>query len=1718
VATEVSDMDRITLSETEYCIVCGRHSSFRFDPTIVTAQLKKAWGISDDLVEAFNRKESMFCDNCGSSLRIRRLATVLMQTFVEISGTSCKSVVELIQNKEFRQLKIAEINACGALHSYLKDHPNLSYSECASNAKPGEMIEGIRCEDLQCLTYPDSYFDIILTSETLEHVPEPDRAWREIYRTLRNTGYHIFTIPIVPSQQSTRTRAQLISGQRLDLLEPAWHGGWGQEGMFVYTDFGMDVAERLGGLGLATEIFYQNREDNLDVGLVFRSRKVEKHTPNRFAGGTVMLEDTGERYHPWWEEAVISYEHLHRYAYATQFVAGKKVLDLACGEGYGSYLLAKTAESVIGIDIDDKAIKHAANKYIKSNIRFELGSITDVPISGQHLFQVITCFEAIEHVEDHDKLLREVKRLLTHDGLFLASTPNKWSYSDEPQHKNPFHVRELYFQEFKTLLERYFKEAKFLGQRVYCNSHMWPVFGRENPALVEYVIERNPKEFVFVEKEKRVPIYFISVASDAEQEIKDDASVLIDHSNQLVKQKETALIGLAQARDVLETTVRSQQQVLTEKDEHIDQLTSQGASLNQQLQSVQVGLTQKEGQITELMAEREKLMTEVSQLRDKAQTQEQACSDQEQRIIQLQALVQGRDQALREIETSLAWIFIMRYRLLRNKFLPDGSRRRKSYDLVKKAIKVFIQEGPKSVLKKTLRKIRGPASHAFTEGFHGRIAVKFLEKNPEPQQLPRSEDAYEAWLRVNAWTDKAEAHLRERLTHVQSQLPLISVVMPMFDPEIGFLEETVGSVRSQIYENWELCVADNASQNKVLSEVLEKWVASDHRMKVVLRSEKRSLSRATNAAAALAEGEFLVFLDQNDLLSPDALAEVALYLLDNPEVDFLYSDHDKIDESSRRFDPQFKPDWSPELILSCMYCGRLLGVRRKLFQRLGGAREGYEGSEDYDITLRATEQARQVGHIPLVLCHQRVRPRTEMAPRRPKPRSADAAQRALQGSMERRRIRGTVYQPNWALKAGVAMFWHEFPDTGPTVAVIVRTQSRPDIFHTCLSSIRSTSYENYEVIVVDNGSDNVDKLADQRNICHRVVHIPNCNNSFNFSAVMNRAVEQVDAEYVLFLNGYTEVREPRWLSRMVGHAQIPGVGAVGARLLFPDGRIQHCGIVHGRHQEMPSQPFKLLPANNYGYLSHAMVARNYSAISAACMLTSRKLFLELGGFDEKNFGVAYSDVDYCYHLVKKRYRCVYCPGAELFYHADESRGFASNADEIAAFRKKYRDYEDPWYNPNLLLSDDNFKIQPRKIVRSTVGTQRALMCSHNLNWEGAPQSQFELTIELKRLGIIEPIVYSPEDGPLRSAYESHGIEVVTKSHPLLGVYTRKEFDSALAKFSDLLYDLDVKLVYGNTLQTFYAIAAAERIGVPSLWNPRESEPWQNYFDFLPLEIRGRALDCFRYPYRVVFVSDATRKAWEPLNFTHNFTVIHNGLNIEQLKARCKDWTRETARRTLKIQDHETAIVLLGTVCPRKNQQDLPLALRKVPADLLKQVQCFIVGDKENENDDALKKYSNELKRLVYDLPAEACDRVHIVHETSDVGLYYLAGDIFLCTSRLESYPRVILEAMAFGLPIITTDVFGIKEQVLDNVNALFYRPGDADSLAAALARLISDKEFRGFLAENSPKILDSLSTFDDMVRGYAGLFQEAYLSKGYPVGKKGAQLVVVGGDRNKLAM
>jgi 2-polyprenyl-3-methyl-5-hydroxy-6-metoxy-1,4-benzoquinol methylase/glycosyltransferase involved in cell wall biosynthesis len=673
--------------ETGYCVVCGCHSSFRFDPTIISPQVKKAWGIADNLVRAFNRKESCFCSYCGSSLRMRRLAAVLMQTFAEIGGISCKSFVELVRNEEFRRLKIAEISACGTLHSYLKQHPNLYYSEWLPGVKPGTTHEGTRCEDWQGLTYPDDTFDIILSSETLEHVLDPDKAWHEIYRTLKGGGFHVFTLPVVPWQRS------------------------------------MDLVEKLNKMGLSTEGFYLSPEVDSDVAAVFRSRKDGGHVEVAGKGPSPLLEWTGERYLPWLEEAAIGYEHWHRYAYASQLVRGKRVLDLGCGEGYGSYLLARTAASVVGIDIDENSVKHARNKYIKHNLEFEVGSITEVPIPGTHLFDVAVCFEALEHVEDHHRLLTEVKRLLTPDGVFIVSTPNKSVYSDEPHFNNPFHVHELYFHEFRELFKKYFRNVKFLGQRIFCNSSIWPVFSDNDSRVVEYVVDRNRKEFVFVENDKRIPLYFIAIASDTDREIEEVGSSLIDVSDALLKQKDGQINAYAKEQErlgqevaQLQLTIQTQQQLLAEKDKHAHELAEDRdrfmprmTALRVSLEAQRQALVGKDQEVAQLTAEREGLTQDVAHfqgvVRAREETLTQLQSALRETLVQkekeMAELVAERErlsqksfelqQYVRAIEDSLAWMLLAKYRRLRDNIFPAGTRRHNVYNSIKNSCKRVLR-------------------------------------------------------------------------------------------------------------------------------------------------------------------------------------------------------------------------------------------------------------------------------------------------------------------------------------------------------------------------------------------------------------------------------------------------------------------------------------------------------------------------------------------------------------------------------------------------------------------------------------------------------------------------------------------------------------------------------------------------------------------------------------------------------------------------------------------------------------------------------------------------------------------------------------------------------------------------------------------------------------------------------------------------------------------
>lgn len=400
-----------------------------------------------------------------------------------------------------------------------------------------------------------------------------------------------------------------------------------------------------------------------------------------------MLEWTGERFLPWMKESTIAYEHLHRYAYAATLVKDKRVLDLACGEGYGSKMLAAAASSVIGVDIAENAIAHAAVKYGGATLQYISGSITAVPVAGTHSFDAIVCFEAIEHVEDHEKLLGEVKRLLKPDGIFVVSTPNKAVYHEESTEENPFHLKELSFEEFQQLLARHFKDIRYLGQRIHPSSSIWPIGSQSGDGFREFVLERHDNDFQFIANDKRVPLYFIAIASDSRAVLPQMGSVLVDHSNGLIREKDAELRASANAikwRDneikerekaisSLEDAVKWREEQIQELAEGLEWTRNRVSEMEKTIGSHEEGLAWRAHQVEDLQNENTTLATHLQN------TEEQLHNTRKQ-LQNTQAQLGIAAQQLETIYASSGWKLILRVRRLRDRLAPAGSSRRRLFE------------------------------------------------------------------------------------------------------------------------------------------------------------------------------------------------------------------------------------------------------------------------------------------------------------------------------------------------------------------------------------------------------------------------------------------------------------------------------------------------------------------------------------------------------------------------------------------------------------------------------------------------------------------------------------------------------------------------------------------------------------------------------------------------------------------------------------------------------------------------------------------------------------------------------------------------------------------------------------------------------------------------------------------------------------------------------
>jgi glycosyltransferase involved in cell wall biosynthesis len=584
-----------------------------------------------------------------------------------------------------------------------------------------------------------------------------------------------------------------------------------------------------------------------------------------------------------------------------------------------------------------------------------------------------------------------------------------------------------------------------------------------------------------------------------------------------------------------------------------------------------------------------------------------------------------------------------------------------------------------------------------------RFATRFAELLTSFQhQSKRQSDEYSEWIaRFDSTTPAMRSDLRRQLRRLVRQ-PLISIVLPVYNPDLRLLEAAIDSVRNQIYERWELCIADDASTDPRVRPFLERTAASEPRIKITFRDRNGHISACSNSALALATGEWCALLDQDDALAESAFAFVALEIDRHPDAAMIYSDEDKIDEIGTRSNPFFKPDWNPELFLGQNFVNHLGCYRTELLREIGRFREGFEGSQDYDLVLRCVERLspEQIRHVPRILYHWRAIGGSLAAVPDAKPYAREAARRAIADHAKRLGMPGTVApcpENNESHR-----FIYALPQSKPLVSIIIPTRDRVALLRQCVESVRArTDYQRFEILVVDNGSVQEETLRFLREAdADKSIRVVVDRGSFNYSRLNNRAALEARGQILVFLNNDTEVDEPGWLAELVSHALGAGIGAVGARLWYPDGTLQHGGVILGLGG-VAGHAFPHIPRGHPGYFNRAMLQQYCSAVTGACMAVRRGVFESLGGFDEEHLGVTFNDIDFCLRLTKRGYHIVWTPYANLIHHESASRGHQRTLEEQAEFEFAV-DYmqrtwgaelmRDPFYNPNLSLNPPGFEL------------------------------------------------------------------------------------------------------------------------------------------------------------------------------------------------------------------------------------------------------------------------------------------------------------------------------------------------------------------------------------------------------------------------------------------
>jgi glycosyltransferase involved in cell wall biosynthesis len=846
-------------------------------------------------------------------------------------------------------------------------------------------------------------------------------------------------------------------------------------------------------------------------------------------------------------------------------------------------------------------------------------------------------------------------------------------------------------------------------------------------------------------------------------------------------------------------------------------------------------------------------------------------------------------------------------------------------------------------------------------------------------------------------------------------MPFFSVIMPVYNTHPKWIERAIESLIKQVYDNWELCVVDDYSEDGRVRAILTEYAKKDTRIKVYFSQKNSGISITSNIALEMTEGEYVALLDHDDELTSDALFWMANEINNHNDAEIIYSDECKIDEKDNLFDFHFKPKWSPELLLNSMYIGHLTVYKKSLMQNFGGFRSEYDFSQDYDLALRISEQTDYIYHVERVLYFWRAIEGS--AAKGGKDFARVSNLRALKAAALRRKIKNFRI-----IETPSANYLNIIGDISKKVSIIIPTDSYANLKRSIDSIFTKTAYSNYEIVAVCNSL-----LANQMEKEYSyadILKFSRYDKVFNFSDKCNQGVADSSGDIIIFYNDDVIPIESSWIEKLIEYLAIPGVGGVSPKLLFENGNIQYAGMVSGTPGLIGTAFNNWREDDSSDFLSLHKLVRNVSVLSGACCALKKTTFFSIGQYDSKNTPNGHSDVDLSYRILDAGLRCVYTPYATLIHIGNHTWNPQKDEQDKADIflLKRWPKYlsEDRYFTDTMkkVLYRDftyNFKVFSNIVKSDLYGTKNILLISHELSLTGAPIMLFAAAKELKKNGFY-PVVISPEDGFLRKEFEKENIpvivdEMIFKKHWLTEKFI-KNFD----------------LIVANTVMTFPIIEQLESYGVSILWWLHESAGL-NFLKKFP-----NKESILHRCKKIIFVSNyASRFLEVPSN---KLCILQNGTKDVFIES-------ETNKKGQRLK-----FCVIGTIEQRKGQDIFVEAIKLIPKEIRARAKFFIVGRKS-----AATSFVNDLKERVSEIK-----EIELFEEMSheEVLNFIQNSDVLVCPSRDDSASLVTIEAMSLQKAIITSDHVGVSEKLEDSVSCLSFPSEDIGKLASKMRFLIEN--------------------------------------------------------------